>query len=291
LKHHIVVPTPPLRVQSSTKYGHHDTRLIMKRILLWLAPLALLGVLVGLYFRPESPQPESKPEAQPAPPAEPAIRHPIQPVDILEEPLPPLAESDGPLRDALQKMLGRELPEFIYLDRMIHRIVATVDNLPRDYAAPKLMPLKPVSGSPMIERSGEELMLSSKNADRYSFYVRFAEAVPTNAAVAVYARFYPLFQEQYETLGYPDKYFNDRVIEVIDHLLAAPQIDGPVRLVQPRVLYEYADPNLENLSAGQKILVRIGRANALTIKAKLREIRAALAPPAGSVAHSSEPKS
>jgi hypothetical protein len=64
-----------------------------------------------------------------------------------------------------------------------------------------------------------------------------------------------------------------------------------VRLVQPRVLYEYADPNLENLSAGQKTLIRMGRANALKIKAKLREIRAALVPPAGRASGTSEPKS
>jgi len=46
--------------------------------------------------------------------------------------------------------------------------------------------------------------------------------------------------------------------------------------VQPKVFYEYADPKLEVLSAGQKILLRMGSANAEQIKAKLREIRQAL---------------
>ena len=106
--------------------------------------------------------------------------------------------------------------------------------------------------------------------------MRLAEALPTEPLVALYTRFYPLFQEQYENLGYPDKYFNDRVVEVVDHLLATPEVQEPVRLVQPGVLYQFADPKLENLSAGQKIFLRMGQANAAKLKSKLREIRRAL---------------
>jgi Protein of unknown function (DUF3014) len=142
-----------------------------------------------------------------------------------------------------------------------------VDNLARLYVAPRLMPVSPVPGLPIIESSGDDLSLSPKNSERYRPYVRLAEALPTNA------RFYPFFQEQYENLGYPTRYFNDRVVEVIDHLLATPEVEEPARLVQPRVLYEFADPRLENLSAGQKILLRMGRTNQLKLKAKLREIR------------------
>jgi hypothetical protein len=106
--------------------------------------------------------------------------------------------------------------------------------------------------------------------------LRLADAVPTDALVAVYARFYPLFQQQYEKLGYPGKYFNDRAVEVIDHLLATPAVQEPLLLLQPRVLYVFADPKLESLSAGQKIILRMGRENREKLKSKLREIRQAL---------------
>src|SRR5262245_4899249 len=65
----------------------------------------------------------------------------------------------------------------------------------------------------------------------------------------------------------------DRVVEVIDHLLATPEIEEPLRFIQPRVLYEFADPKLQKLSGGQKILLRMGPANLHKLKAKLREIR------------------
>jgi hypothetical protein len=43
------------------------------------------------------------------------------------------------------------------------------------------------------------------------------------------------------------------------------------------VRYEFADPELSALSSGQKALVRMGPENARRVKAKLRELRAAIA--------------
>jgi len=42
------------------------------------------------------------------------------------------------------------------------------------------------------------------------------------------------------------------------------------------VLFEFADPSLEQLSAGQKIMIRIGPVNESRVKAKLADIRHAL---------------
>jgi len=246
----------------------------MKRTFFWLIPVvAVVGASV-LYFslNSEKPQPPQVPA-----PAPPAIRYPIEADGPPAEPLPALTESDGAMRDALAALFGKDLRKFFNLQDIIRRIVATIDNLPRDNVSLRLMPVKPLPGLLVTTGTGESLALSPRNAARYRPYVRLAEAVPTQALVAVYRRFYPLFQKQYENLGYPEKYFNDRVVEVIDHLLEAPDLHQPVLLSQRRVLYEFADPKLERLSAGQKILLRMGRENALKMKTKLREIREALA--------------
>ena len=259
----------------------------MRKPIGWVILIVVLGA-AGLYFWLESRKPEPEVAEQPVPLQEPAIRYPIeeaQPPDETAaepaveppEPLPALAESDGAMRGALKGLLGQKGMNLFYLDNIIHRVVATVDNLPRQkQLSLRLMPIKPVAKRPVTTRKGEELSLSSENAARYSSYARLVDAVPTGALVAAYVRFYPLFQEQYEKLGYPGQYFNDRLVEVIDHLLASPEVEGPVRLVQPRVLYQFADPELEALSAGQKILIRIGKKNAAKVKTKLREIRSAL---------------
>jgi hypothetical protein len=253
--------------------------MLMKRMLLWSIPvIAVLGAS-ALYFSPNSEKPLPKEAPQVPTPAPPAIRYPIEADGSPAKPLPGLTESDGAIRDALAALLGKDLEKFFNLRDIIHRIVATVDNLPRDHVSPRLMPVKPPGGLLVTTGTRESLALSPLNAARYGPYLRLAEAVPTPALVVVYRRFYPLFQKQYENLGYPEKYFNDRVVEVIDHLLEAPDLQPPVLLRQPRVLYEFADPKLESLSAGQKILLRMGLKNARKIKAKLREIREALVSP------------
>lgn len=254
----------------------------MGKTILWSIPVVVLAT-AGLYVWLKGQIPEPEVVELPAPPEEPAIRHPIEevrppdaPAAAPTEPLPALSQSDGAMRKALTGLLGKKAVTFFYPENMIHRFVATVDNLPRQELSLRLMPVKPVAKRPVTTGKGEKLSLSPRNAARYLPYVRLLETAPVGALVAVYARFYPLFQEQYEKLGYPGKYFNDRLVEVIDHLLAAPEVQGPVRLVQPKVLYHFADPTLEQLSSGQKILVRMGENNAAKVKTKLREIRNAL---------------
>jgi hypothetical protein len=252
----------------------------MKKTFFWLAEvITVLGasalvLFLIMVFWPNSEKP--KPREQQVPDAHPpAIRYPIG-----DEPAPDalsgLTDSDGAMGNVLAALFGADLQKFFNLDDIIHRIVATVDNLPRDNVSLQLLPVKPVPGLPVTMRTGESLALSPRNSARYRWYVRVAQAAPTPALVSVYRRFYPLFQKQYENLGYPEKYFNDRVVEVIDHLLETPDVHRPVLLSQPGVLYEFADPKLENLSAGQKILLRMGPENTLKLKAKLRDIRQAL---------------
>ena len=249
----------------------------MKKAGLCLILIVVLGGAAALYFRTERVTPE--PRLQAPPPQPPSTRYPIETSASPADALPALRDSDPAILDALTELVGPKPERFFYLDDIIHRVVATVDNLPRDDAPVRLMPVKPVAGPFVTGQNGEGLTLSPQNSARYGTYVRLAERIPTAPLVAAYIRFYPLFQQQYENLGYPDKYFNDRLVDVIDHLLATPDVKEPLRLIQPKVLYEFADPQLQRLSAGQKILLRMGAENAARIKAKLREIRTAVASP------------
>ncbi len=90
--------------------------------------------------------------------------------------------------------------------------------------------------------------------------MKLVQSTDTKQLGALYIRYYPLFQQAYEDLGYPGQYFNDRLVQVIDHLLQTPDVRGPIQLKQGRVFYEYADPALEARSAGQKLLLRMGAA-------------------------------
>lgn len=232
----------------------------------------------------ETPLPTPAAPAETSPPAvepEPEVRYPIDSISTGEEPkkeeaapLPPLRESDETLQTAASELIGPEtLVRFFNIKDIARRFVVTVEELPRRKVGSRYNLLKPVAGKFAVNGKNDDISLSAANYSRYTSLVVLAEAVPTDKLIRLYVRFYPLFQEDYRNLGYPKRYFNDRVVEAIDDMLAAPDIEGPIRLKRPKVMYEFADPALEGLSAGQKMMIRMGPENALKIKAKLREIR------------------
>lgn len=258
--------------------------------------------------RTSAPPPAPPPVAQAPAPAEPAASVPAAPVmkypieaaagavaapPVAGDPAKPVpvspAESDGYMREALQALLGKPaVLSMLQTDGFVRRVVATVDNLPRAHAAPRLWPVVPTEGRFMVEQRDGATWLAARNANRYAAFMRLVDAVDARQAVALYVRTYPLFQQAYEELGYPGRPFNDRVVEAIDDLLATPELSGPVALELPEVkgpytierpwvAYRHVDPNYESRSAGQKILLRMGSANALRVKAKLAEVRRLLA--------------
>lgn len=230
---------------------------------------------------PALPETTLAPQAQP----EPAIAYPMEKIPApaiadatqAQAPLPALDDSDNVAKDVIGAILGDEAFIGLFVpNAIIRHIVATIDNLPRPTLAPRISPVRPAPGSMATANAARGVAIADGNAQRYAAYVKAAEAVDTQRLAGFYVRLYPLFQQAYVDLGYPNGYFNDRLINVIDHLLAAPEPKPPVYLVQPKVRYEFADPELQGISAGQKILVRVGIDNERRLKAKLREIRSAL---------------
>jgi hypothetical protein len=227
-------------------------------------------------------------EAPPQPASaalEPAVRHPVDPSLAASA-----AEPVGDWRHALVDLLGQAaVVRFVQTDDFPHRFVVTVDNLARAHAAPRLWPVNPTPGRFSVSGDGELRNIAAENAGRYTPLVTLLTSVDSRRAATLYARMYPQLQRAYEELGYPGRYFNDRVVEVIDHLLATPEppaagplmqlteVKGSVPSTQPWLRYEFADPGLQSLSAGQRIMLRVGSAHRQALKAKLAELRTLLA--------------
>jgi hypothetical protein len=253
----------------------------------------MLGLVIAavLWLQSRSPAPAA-PEATPsvarapAAPAsaarsEPAVRYPVDAATAERSGAPLDVES------VLGDVFGSGAVKSMFeLDDFARRFAATVDNLGRSTASSRLWPVHPAPGrfavDPAADTSGA--VIGAANAARYAPFVTLLESVDLRRAVAAYARLYPLFQRAYEDLGYPKRYFNDRLVEVLDRLLVTPEpssspgvhlpaINGPAQPERPWVLYEFDDPALQSLTAGQKILVRMGVANERRVKARLVELR------------------
>lgn len=265
----------------------------MKKLLLIVLALVIAGVFYYSRLPQEQPVASSPPQPVPAPEPEPQVRYPLLPgqsqgqpapgvgaaaesAPPAPEPLPPLERSDEAVQRVLAQLLGPLAPGMFKSENIVHRAAVTIDNLLQEQVPPKFLVIDPVPGALKVTETDGKLYLSPDNYSRYDAYVRVLEQADAQAAVAQYVRLYPLFQQAFSQLGYPQDYFNDRLVDVIDQLLATPVPAGPVELVRPSVMYKFADPALEALPAGQKMLIRMGPDNAERVKARLRALRAAL---------------
>lgn len=233
-------------------------------------------------IRASEPGPDTRPEV---------VLQPAEPAEIAEVPLPMLSDSDPIAREALDELMSEsDATQFIVSDNIIPRIVATVDLLGSRQIPGTVQAINGPESSFIASKNerpvtvvrneeGDEIpqfFIDPSNYQRYTPYVEMLEGVDTAQLVESYRGHAELFQQAYRQMGYADGDFSQRLAEIIDELLATPEGGDAVELVKPEAYYLFTDPTLESLSAGQKILLRMGDENAARVKTKLAEIRDAL---------------
>ncbi len=226
-----------------------------------------------------APPPPPPAVTAPAPPAEAGSEAPSHPIEQSESAVPLTPENgDAMLMAELARLTGTGgLEHLVRPAGLMRRIVATVDALPRQHVPQQIVPNMPVPGAFLVESRAGAQYIAAGNAKRYLPWVHLLVSVDPTAAAATYKRFYPLFQQSYRALGYPKGYFNDRLIEAIDDMLEAPAPEHEPKLTLPSVMWHYADPDLEELSAGQKMMLRLGRTSAGAVREWLSAFRAKIA--------------
>lgn len=264
------------------------------------------GVAFYLFDRDHRAEPESQaPVAQIPERNEPVEPEPEAPAFVVDEkavpstpeleaiPLPPLTESDDYVRQSLSDVVGEAaVIQYFATEGVVSRMVATVDMLGSQQVPASIQAIQGPGGSfaatldpnpptVMHNEMGDEIpqfLSDPANSERYLAYVEMLEALDADEFAALFQRNYPLFRQAWRELGYTETEFNDRLLEVIDELLATPAVEEPFRLIKPESVYVFVDEELESLSAGQKILLRMGADNAARVKSKLSEFRQALLP-------------
>jgi hypothetical protein len=273
--------------------GERPARRARRHPARWLAPLIGLlaaAAFMSVYWQPRPGAPATN-AAGPGPAAPAgagvaprgstgdAARYPIASTDAVQ---PPLDASDALLETGLRALVGGGALAAILAPRdLVRSVVATVDNLPRRSLFAANMPVTPAPGAFETTFAPGGLAIAEGNAARYTAHVRLLQLVDAARLVALYERHYPLFAQAYRELGYPNGHFNDRLVEAIEVALSTPEVAPPLRVVQPKVYYEFVDRGLETLPAAQKLLLRMGPENAAIVRAKLAEIHALLTRNAG----------
>jgi hypothetical protein len=231
-------------------------------------------------------QPVAIPQAPPrqAPPPKPAEQPPSPPAETAESGkkpgfvLPRLDNSDQLIRDGVVSLTRNEgINAWLGANQLIRRCVSFIDNVAHGNVArqqvPFLAPDKPFKARQI---SDNEYEMDESSYDRYDLVTNIFVSIDSKRAAEFYVLVRPLFQKAYAELGYPDDDFDKVVFSAIGRLLETPAVDSTVKLVRPVVMYKFADPKLEALSAAQKQLIRMGPKNSRAIKTKLGDLAAEL---------------
>jgi Protein of unknown function (DUF3014) len=195
--------------------------------------------------------------------------------------VPPLDASDSVVRTLVQALSeSPAVMAWLPTTGLIRNFTLVVANI-ADGATPAkhLKNLRPSSAFRVVERGGDTYV-DSRGYDRYTGIADAVASIDPAAAARLYATLKPRIEEAHRELGIQHVSFDRTLTRAIVALLETPTLDAPPRLKPKGIGYAYADERLEDLSAAQRQLLRMGPRNARVIKARLREIALALGIPA-----------
>jgi len=215
-------------------------------------------------------------------------------IEPVEDPLPLLDNSDDWLKLKLPEITWRkELLKLIIDEDMIRRFVVFTDNFAQGVIAYEHSPfiLPNAKFTTEINSVQKSELTSSDNAlpvkqniwqwnedssKRFSLYVDLLRSMDSESLVQWYSDIKPLINEAYSELGYEDDFTNtlqDAITRVLDMELPK----SSMALIQPSVMYKFADAELEALPDTDKLLLRLGKDNLLVMKSVLLELHEKLA--------------
>lgn len=217
---------------------------------------------------PTPPTPSSQTAATPAPLPEELVAE-----EVVVEPeieLPPLNESDDFVRVTLQPL---ELPaDWLEPNDLARRLAVVVDNTARgEVPRRQLSFLAPSTPFKVIEYD-DGIYLDPANYRRFDGYVDMLVAVDPATAAGTIETMAPLLREALGELG-NQLPVAEQIRVAIDQILAVPVRRDQIELVQPKVVYEFAEPRLEAMSPLQKQMLRMGPDNLERVQTYLQQVR------------------
>jgi hypothetical protein len=200
--------------------------------------------------------------------------------DALPIALPPLDESDAPIR-ARVSALSPHPPVAAWLatEGLARNFTVVVANIAEgEGPAVHLTRLRPSSRFQVIERNGE-MVIDPRSYERYTPVASAVAAINPADAARLYSTLKPLLEEAHRELGYGGTSFDVTLERAIVRLLETPVPRDPVPVVPHGIGYAFEERRLEKLSPAQKHLLRFGPRNAQTVQHALRNIAVALGIP------------
>lgn len=229
----------------------------------------------------EAPVAVAPPAVAPAPTPAPAPADDLPPEPLpAPEPPPPLPElehSDPEVRASLSEILPPVAQPALAPQELLRRGAALAEGLRRGKVLRDKLPMPAPEGKAMVVRRDGRTYLDEANYARYNALVDAFAELDANTLARWFNRYEPLLEQAWKELGHKDGGVRAALLKGLDDMIAAPDVQGPIELVQPSVFYKYADPRLEALPDTQKLMIRIGPDNRAVAREQARRLREALA--------------
>jgi hypothetical protein len=258
---------------------------MQKAIVIAISILVLL-VLGWALLRPTpelGPEPDQAPAPPPEAPADPRLPDPGAPSPLgppdteLAEPaveLPPLEDSDPFVREQLEPM---DLPR-PWLDQgeYVRRLAVLAENASRGVVPRRQLAfLSPNEPFVVTRTEDERILLDPVSYTRYDAYLDRLETIPPDRLAGLLTMLHPLVETALAEVGIHAQP-GDVFAQAVRQVMAVPVLEGDVELIQPAVMYRFADPQLEALPQLHKQLLRMGPENVRRLQAYLGEVAAAM---------------
>lgn len=245
-----------------------------------LKPVAIAGALLVLLIAGGAwwMSRRSPPAINASPRAVTATEAPIEKVaDAPAAPLPPLTEMDAFLRPLLAALSSRpELARWLATDDLVRQLAMAIDQAAaggspaRDFKV--VAPQSPFTTA----GRGPQRTIDPASYRRYDGLVTTVTSIDAAAVAKVYRTIRPRLNEAYQGLGHPEGDVDRAIQNALDILLDTPVVQGPVRVVAADGGWAYAAPELEELTATQKQIVRMGPVHTESMLTWLRALQRAL---------------
>lgn len=247
----------------------------------YAAVFAVLVIIVAvIYFswiRPgmddESIEIVEAPTATPAPAPTPTL------AERLSERLQgtTLKTSDAVVRELVSELSSNpKLAAWLANEDLVRRFVAAVDNTANGVSPISQLGFLRPKGKFQVTEKGDDVTIDPKSWSRYNLVTQVFISLDTEGTAALYRELEPLIDDAYAEISPPGSRFSDRLDAAFDHMLDVTPPSGEIEVKRKVVTYVYVDDSLESLSGAQRQLLRMGPENVLLIKAKLRDLKAAL---------------
>ncbi|MBV1872544.1 MAG: DUF3014 domain-containing protein [Gammaproteobacteria bacterium] len=201
-------------------------------------------------------------------------------------PLPDINSSDALFRKKwLELWAGGPIVPWGNTEQVVRKSTAVLDGLSQGKVVRNLLGVlalhrpfiaKKVVSANQGEGSVDVYHFNPESYNRYSPFVESITSIDAAQLVSFYLHLSPLFYEAYVELGYQSGDVNTLFMNTLAQIQAAPALSWNVRLIRPKVLFQFEDQELEQRSALDKQLFRMGPKNMRALQQKAREIEVEL---------------